>query len=67
MAQIDEIVNICREMVSISIEDSAESLGASFVVNLVEHLEIWVSSGFNGNKMFNNHGGGILISDNLDG
>jgi len=66
MAQIDEIVNICRESGIYIIEDSAESLGASFGGKSSGTFGDLGVFSFNGNKILTTSGGGILISDNLE-
>lgn len=64
MAQIDEIVLICKEHGIYLIEDAAESLGASYCEKQSGTFgDIGVYS-FNGNKILTTSGGGVLVSEN---
>jgi len=62
MAKIDEIVEICKESGIYLIEDSAESLGASFNGKQSGTFGDFGVFSFNGNKILTTSGGGILIS-----
>ena len=66
LAQIDEIVAICKEEGIYLIEDAAESLGASYKGQQSGSFgDIGVYS-FNGNKILSTSGGGMLVSNNRD-
>jgi UDP-N-acetylbacillosamine transaminase len=66
MAKIDEIVSICKEEGIFLIEDSAESLGASFNGKQSGTFGDLGVYSFNGNKILTTSGGGMLISDNKE-
>ncbi len=66
MAKIDEIVSICKEEGIFLIEDSAESLGASFNGQQSGTFGDFGVYSFNGNKILTTSGGGMLISDNKE-
>ena len=66
MAEIDKIVEICRENSIYLIEDSAESLGASFNSKQSGTFGDLGVFSFNGNKILTTSGGGILISSNRE-
>ena len=66
MAKIEEIVSICKEEGIFLIEDSAESLGASYrdkQSGIFGDLGVY---SFNGNKILTTSGGGMLVSDNQE-
>ena len=63
MAKIDEIVEICKESGIYLIEDSAESLGASFNGKQSGTFGDFGVFSFNGNKILTTSGGGILVSE----
>jgi UDP-N-acetylbacillosamine transaminase len=66
MADIDEIVSICRDEGIYLIEDAAESLGATYNGKASGTFgDIGVFS-FNGNKILTTSGGGMLISNNKE-
>jgi len=64
MAKIDEIAQICKEHGIYLIEDSAESLGATFEDKACGTFGDMGVFSFNGNKILSTSGGGILVSDN---
>ena len=64
MAKIDEIVAICKENNIYLIEDSAESLGASYKNQQSGTFGDFGVYSFNGNKILTTSGGGMLVSDN---
>ena len=64
MAKIDEILEICRNENIYLIEDSAESLGASFGEKQSGTFGDFGVYSFNGNKILTTSGGGMLVSDN---
>ena len=66
MAKIDEIAQICKEHGIYLIEDSAESLGATFEDKACGTFGDMGVFSFNGNKILSTSGGGILISDNKE-
>ncbi len=64
VAKINEILEICRNENIYLIEDSAESLGASFKNRQSGTFGDLGVYSFNGNKILTTSGGGMLISDN---
>ena len=64
MAQIDEIVSICKEEGIYLIEDAAESLGATFKGKQSGTFGDLGVYSFNGNKILTTSGGGMLVSEN---
>ena len=64
VAKLDEIVALCKEEGIYLIEDSAESLGATYRgVQSGTFGDIGVYS-FNGNKILTTSGGGMIVSEN---
>ena len=66
MAEIREIVEICRENSIYLIEDSAESLGATFNGKSSGTFGDLGVFSFNGNKILTTSGGGVLVSNNRE-
>jgi len=66
MAKIEEIVKICKENNIYLIEDSAESLGASYKNKQSGTFGDFGVYSFNGNKILTTSGGGMLVSDNKE-
>ncbi len=66
VAQIDEIVTICKEHNIYLIEDSAESLGATFKDRQSGVFGDFGVYSFNGNKILSTSGGGMLVSHNKE-
>jgi len=64
MSKIEEIVAICKENDIYLIEDSAESLGASYKSQQSGTFGDFGVYSFNGNKILTTSGGGMLVSDN---
>jgi len=64
LSKIEEIVAICKEEGIYLIEDSAESLGASYKNQQSGTFGDLGVYSFNGNKILTTSGGGMLISDN---
>jgi len=64
VSELDEIVAICKENGIYLIEDSAESLGASYNGQQSGTFGDFGVYSFNGNKILTTSGGGMLISDN---
>jgi len=64
VAKLDEISEICRNENIYLIEDSAESLGASFKGEQSGTIGDFGVYSFNGNKILTTSGGGMLVSDN---
>lgn len=64
MAKIQEIADICKENKIYLIEDSAESLGATYKDKQSGTFADFGIYSFNGNKIITTSGGGMLISDN---
>jgi len=64
VAKLDEIVRLCKEEGIYLIEDSAESLGATYEGKQSGTFgDIGVYS-FNGNKILTTSGGGMVVSEN---
>ena len=66
MAKIEEITKICKENGVYLIEDSAESLGASYKNKQSGTFGDFGVYSFNGNKILTTSGGGILVSENKE-
>jgi len=66
MAKIDEIAQICKDEGIYLIEDSAESLGATFEDKQSGTFGDMGVFSFNGNKILSTSGGGMLISHNKE-
>jgi len=66
VAKIDEIVAICKEEGIFLIEDSAESLGASYKGQQSGTFGDFGVYSFNGNKILTTSGGGMLVSPNAE-
>ena len=66
MAKIEEIVSICKEHNIYLIEDSAESLGASYKGKQSGVFGDFGVYSFNGNKILTTSGGGVLVSPNKE-
>ncbi len=64
MAKIKEIQKICKKNNIYLIEDSAESLGASYKNQQSGTFGDFGVYSFNGNKILTTSGGGILVSNN---
>ena len=64
MAKIKEIKKICKKNNIYLIEDSAESLGASYKNKQSGTFGDFGVYSFNGNKILTTSGGGILVSNN---
>lgn len=66
-AKLDEICAICDKHGAILIEDAAESLGATYHGKMTGTFGKYNAISFNGNKIITTSGGGMLLSDDLDG
>jgi len=66
MAKIDEIAQICKNEGIYLIEDSAESLGATFEDKQSGTFGDMGVFSFNGNKILSTSGGGMLVSNNKE-
>ena len=66
MAKIEEIAQICKENNIYLIEDSAESLGASYKGKQSGTFGDFGVYSFNGNKILTTSGGGMLVSENKE-
>ena len=66
MAKIEEIAQICKENNIYLIEDSAESLGASYKNKQSGTFGDFGVYSFNGNKILTTSGGGMLVSENKE-
>jgi pyridoxal phosphate-dependent aminotransferase EpsN len=65
-ADYDPIIHICREYSVPIIEDSAESLGATYKGKYSGTLGDFGIFSFNGNKIITTSGGGMLVSNNKE-
>ena len=65
-ADIEKIVNICKEYKIYLIEDAAESLGATFEGKYTGTFGDFGIYSFNGNKILTTSGGGMLVSSNKE-
>ncbi|PCD09423.1 aminotransferase DegT [Peribacillus simplex] len=63
-ADMDPILEICKRFNVPCIEDSAESLGATYKGKMSGTLGEFGIYSFNGNKIITTSGGGMLISEN---
>lgn len=66
-AKIDEIKAICEENGAVLIEDAAESLGATYKGMQTGTFGKYNAISFNGNKIITTSGGGMLLTDDVDG
>ena len=66
-AKLDEILQICKEYDTILIEDAAESLSATYKGKQTGQFGKYNAISFNGNKIITTSGGGMLVSDDLEG
>lgn len=66
-AKIDEIKEICNEFNVPLVEDAAESLGALYKGRQTGSFGDYGVFSFNGNKIITTSGGGMLVSNNVDG
>jgi len=66
LAKIEEIASICKENNIYLIEDSAESLGATYKNRQSGSFGDLGVYSFNGNKILTTSGGGMLISNNRE-
>jgi dTDP-4-amino-4,6-dideoxygalactose transaminase len=65
-ADMDKIVNICREHNVTLIEDAAESLGTTYKGKYTGTFGDYGVFSFNGNKIITTSGGGMLVSNKED-
>lgn len=63
-ADMDSIVEICRERQAVLIEDAAEALGTYYKGKHVGTFGDYGAFSFNGNKIITTSGGGMLVSNN---
>jgi len=63
-ADMDRIIELCREHNAVLIEDAAESLGSLYKGKHTGTLGDYGVFSFNGNKIITTSGGGMLVSDN---
>jgi len=63
-ADMDRIVEICKEYNTILIEDAAESLGSKYKDKHTGTFGDYGIFSFNGNKIITTSGGGMIVSDN---
>jgi UDP-N-acetylbacillosamine transaminase len=66
VANIEPILNLCREHGILLIEDSAEALGAKFKDRFAGTFGEMGIYSFNGNKLLTTSSGGVLVSNNLE-
>lgn len=65
-ARIEKIIELCVEHGAVLIEDSAESLGATYQGRSSGTFGKFGIFSFNGNKIITTSGGGMLVSDDVD-
>lgn len=65
-ADLDPIVNVCREYAVPLVEDAAEALGATYHGRAPGTFGQAGIFSFNGNKIITTSGGGMLVSDDGD-
>lgn len=63
-ADIERIVEICKEYQAVLIEDATEALGTYYKSKHVGTFGEYGAFSFNGNKIITTSGGGMLVSDN---
>jgi pyridoxal phosphate-dependent aminotransferase EpsN len=66
-AKMDEILSICNQYEVPVIEDAAESLGSTYKGKASGTFGKFGIYSFNGNKIITTSGGGMLISDDIEG
>lgn len=66
-ADMDKICEICNRYNVPIIEDAAESLGATYKGKQTGTIGAYGIYSFNGNKIITTSGGGMLVSDNVEG
>ena len=66
-ADLDKIIEICREHDVPLIEDAAESLGTLYKGRYTGTFGDYGIFSFNGNKIITTSGGGMLVSNNKEG
>jgi pyridoxal phosphate-dependent aminotransferase EpsN len=66
-AKMDEILSICNQYEVPVIEDAAESLGSSYKGKASGTFGKFGIYSFNGNKIITTSGGGMLISEDIEG
>lgn len=66
-ADLDKIMEICNRYNTPLIEDAAESLGATYKGKQTGTFGEFGIYSFNGNKIITTSGGGMLVSDNVEG
>lgn len=66
-ADMDPIMDICNRYNVPVIEDAAESLGATYKGIQTGTIGKYGVYSFNGNKIITTSGGGMLVSNNIDG
>ncbi len=63
-ADLDRILELCRENNAVLIEDAAESLGTLYKGRYTGTIGDYGVFSFNGNKIITTSGGGMLVSNN---
>ncbi|MGL5479578.1 MAG: DegT/DnrJ/EryC1/StrS family aminotransferase [Clostridium sp.] len=66
-ADMDKICELCNKYNVPIIEDAAESLGATYKGKQTGTIGEYGIYSFNGNKIITTSGGGMLVSDNVEG
>jgi pyridoxal phosphate-dependent aminotransferase EpsN len=66
-SDMDAILDICKDYGVLVIEDAAESLGAHYKGKASGTLGKYGIYSFNGNKIITTSGGGMLVSDDIEG
>ena len=65
-ADLEPVVQLCRQYKAVLIEDAAESLGADYKGKKSGSIGKFGILSFNGNKIITTSGGGALVSDDLE-
>ena len=63
-ADLDKIMELCRDYNTVLIEDAAESMGSKYKGRYTGTFGGYGIFSFNGNKIITTAGGGMLVSDN---
>lgn len=65
-AEMDKIVELCKNYDVVLIEDAAESLGTKYKGKMTGSFGDYGIFSFNGNKIITTSGGGMLVSNNKE-
>lgn len=64
---MDPIVELCKKHNCILVEDAAEALGSTYKGKMCGSFGKYSAISFNGNKIITTSGGGMVLSDDLNG